>query len=279
MPASEQQRMGDPMVIDHTGDYFGDYDTLDADMDIAMVVEKKDHFVPSYPGGDSDNSSSCSDEGDDDTTDDEEGWEPPVDITGAGLSHSPSPELLFPDGFLEEPAKLPPACRPLPTQHLDIQEPFIESYPDSRAGGPLLSQTSFTSDHQRYEQGIGRKTNIWAPFQSEINWRIAKWAKMRGPSSTSFTELLAMDGVCEKLGLSYRNVHELDKIIDEHLPSSRPQFKRQEVVVQGRVVEVYFRDILQMCQSLVWRCRVCPVPQIFSGTALQRWNEARAAVS
>ncbi|THU92309.1 hypothetical protein K435DRAFT_820522 [Dendrothele bispora CBS 962.96] len=246
------------MVIDHTGDYFGDYNTLDPDVDIATVDENEDHFVPSYPGGDSDNSGSCSDEGDDDTTDDEEGWELPVDITDAGLSRSPSPELLFPDGFLEEPAKLPPACPPLPTQHHDIQEPFIESYPDSRAGAPLLSQTSFTSDHQRYEQGIGRKTNIWAPFQSEIDWRIAKWAKMRGPSSTSFTELLAIDGVCEKLGLSYRNVNELNKIIDEHLPSSRPQFKRQEVIVQGRVVEVYFRDILQCVKALYGDAEFAP---------------------
>ncbi|THU96676.1 hypothetical protein K435DRAFT_663997 [Dendrothele bispora CBS 962.96] len=143
-------------------------------------------------------------------------------------------------------------------QQLDIQEPFIENYPDPRAGAPLPSQTSFTSDHQRYEEGIGRKTNIWAPFQSEIDWKIAKWAKMRGPSSTSFTELLAIDGVCEKLGLSYRNVNELDRIIDKHLPCSRPQFKRQEVIVQGRVVEVYFRDILQCVKALYGDAEFAP---------------------
>ncbi|THU75130.1 hypothetical protein K435DRAFT_707628, partial [Dendrothele bispora CBS 962.96] len=103
----------------------------------------------------------------------------------------------------------------------------------------------------------------WAPFTSEIDWRVAKWAKMRGASSSAFTELLAIDGVScgspwsDRLGLSYRNTSELDKIIDSHLPS-RPCFQRQEVIVQGQVFEVYFRDILQCIKTLYGDAEFAP---------------------
>jgi len=38
--------------------------------------------------------------------------------------------------------------------------------------------------------------NIWALFQSKVDWSIAKWAKLRGPSSTAISELLSIEGVC-----------------------------------------------------------------------------------
>ncbi|KAF5365442.1 hypothetical protein D9758_010870 [Tetrapyrgos nigripes] len=72
---------------------------------------------------------------------------------------------------------------------------------------------------------------------------------MRGPSSTALSELLSIDGVSERLGLSFKNATELNKIIDAKLPS-RPQFQRQEVVVKGKVFEVFFRDILQCIRAL-----------------------------
>ncbi|KAJ4470309.1 hypothetical protein C8R41DRAFT_970460 [Lentinula lateritia] len=41
----------------------------------------------------------------------------------------------------------------------------------------------------------GIDSNCWAPFTSRIDWEIARWAKMRGPSSTAFSELLEIKGV------------------------------------------------------------------------------------
>ncbi|THU87413.1 hypothetical protein K435DRAFT_804345 [Dendrothele bispora CBS 962.96] len=55
---------------------------------------------------------------------------------------------------------------------------------------------------------------------------------MRGPSSSAFMELLAIDGLADHLGLSYRNANELNKIINSHSPG-RPCFQYQEAVVQG----------------------------------------------
>ena len=43
--------------------------------------------------------------------------------------------------------------------------------------------------------------NQYAPFPSQLDWDIAKWAKLRGPGSTSFDELLAIPSVCVSLCL------------------------------------------------------------------------------
>jgi hypothetical protein len=38
--------------------------------------------------------------------------------------------------------------------------------------------------------------SVWAPFNSECDWKFAHWAKTRGPTSTAVTDLLAIDEVC-----------------------------------------------------------------------------------
>jgi Plavaka transposase len=53
----------------------------------------------------------------------------------------------------------------------------------------------------------------------------------------------------EKLGLSYKNTNELNKIVD-NLPSSRPKFRRNEIVVGDETLEVYHRDILECVRAL-----------------------------
>ncbi|KAJ3791360.1 hypothetical protein GGU11DRAFT_665971, partial [Lentinula aff. detonsa] len=98
--------------------------------------------------------------------------------------------------------------------------------------------------------------DAWAPFCSQTEWEITRWAKLRGPSSTALTELLSVTvinqifQVCKNLNLSYRNADQLNAIIDMQLPSMCPKFQRQEVVVQGQAYEMYFRDILECLKSL-----------------------------
>lgn len=76
----------------------------------------------------------------------------------------------------------------------DPQEPtplrFIEHFGGS-AGTP--DQT------YRCESGTHFDSNAsctWAPFQSELEWEIARWAKLRGLTSTAVNDLLSIDGVC-----------------------------------------------------------------------------------
>jgi hypothetical protein len=52
----------------------------------------------------------------------------------------------------------------------------------------------------------------------------------------------------EKLGLSYKNSRELNKIIDS-LPD-RPKFHRQQLVLGDEVLDFYHRDILECVRAL-----------------------------
>ena len=53
----------------------------------------------------------------------------------------------------------------------------------------------------------------------------------------------------ERLGLSYKNTAELNKLIDQDLPG-RPSFQRHEVIVGSEVCDVYFRDALACIKAL-----------------------------
>jgi len=59
-----------------------------------------------------------------------------------------------------------------------------------RTGGPTTSSV--------YQGNVGKENqpaNIYAPFKSQIDWEFAKWAKLRGPTSTAVTDLLNIPGV------------------------------------------------------------------------------------
>ena len=70
---------------------------------------------------------------------------------------------------------------------------YSSQHPDSRAGA-VVSRGQTTDD--RYSNALGSNINPWAPFTSEIDWMVARWAKLQGPGSTAFSELLAINGVC-----------------------------------------------------------------------------------
>ena len=115
---------------------------------------------------------------------------------------------------------------------------FTEQYPDSHAGRPL----SDAEPHSIYSN-TSTSENPYAPFKDRLNWEIARWAKLRGPSSTACSELLSIPGVQEALGLGYKNSKELNHIIDTSLPG-RPQFRCKQVVVAGESFELYYRPVL-----------------------------------
>lgn len=140
-----------------------------------------------------------------------------------------------------------------------------------RAGEPIPLQheefttTSFGDYHVNLSSSESAST--WAPFLSQIDWEFARWAKLRGPGSTAVSDLLKIEGVspyfllyapckvtnvhqfCDKLGLSYKNSRELNKIIDRGLPL-RPRFERHEITVAGSKFDVYYRDILACIKAL-----------------------------
>ena len=70
---------------------------------------------------------------------------------------------------------------------------YSSTHPHSRAGAVVSFAKQAVDD--LYSSGLSSHRNPWAPFTSEIDWKVAHWAKMRGPGSTAFSELLAINGV------------------------------------------------------------------------------------
>ena len=52
------------------------------------------------------------------------------------------------------------------------------------------------------------------------------------------------------LELSFKTARQLNTIIDKKLPTGRPCFQREEIVVAGEAFEVFFRDILECIRAL-----------------------------
>ncbi|EIW63618.1 uncharacterized protein TRAVEDRAFT_114206 [Trametes versicolor FP-101664 SS1] len=131
---------------------------------------------------------------------------------------------------------------------------FVVPFPGALAGAAVPDGTAVTDPtyaHYQSEVEHGTSTSPYAPFLSELDWGVARWAKARcGAGSTAFSDLLAVEGVAQRLALSYKNSRELNAIIDK-LPTGRPRFVREEIVVAGEAFEVYFRDILECIRALL----------------------------
>ncbi|KAG2029427.1 hypothetical protein BDR03DRAFT_1018401 [Suillus americanus] len=120
------------------------------------------------------------------------------------------------------------------------QCPTIEEFPRRGAGAPL--HCAGTTAFKSYKDKLPHSENLWAPFTSRIDYEVAKWAKLHGAGSMAFSDLLAIDGLHDALGLSYQNSHELNHIIDQKLPCRRPQFKHEEIIVANEAFNVYSRE-------------------------------------
>ncbi|KIL60573.1 hypothetical protein M378DRAFT_14041, partial [Amanita muscaria Koide BX008] len=118
----------------------------------------------------------------------------------------------------------------------------IESFPSDFAGMPISQAAANVDDCDRSSDEFG-------PFKSLIDWEVAKWAKLRGPSSSALNELLAIDGLVERLGLSFKSVRDINTLIDTKLPG-RPTFHHQRITVSGETVSLYSRDIIECISTL-----------------------------
>ena len=124
---------------------------------------------------------------------------------------------------------------------------FGDHFVDSKAGKPKPNSQRRSTAHG----AGGSEPNPYASFTDRIDWEIAKWAKLRGPSSTAFSELLSISGVQEALGLSYKNSRELNRIIDEDLPGTLPKFRCRSTPVLGESVDLYYRPIMECIEALL----------------------------
>ncbi|THH13990.1 hypothetical protein EW146_g6293 [Bondarzewia mesenterica] len=136
-------------------------------------------------------------------------------------------------------------------------EPTVVHF-GGNAGTPI--QDSGTSAYLEYDEELRAKfqacdgnnhcaENPWEPFGSKLNWEFARWAKMRGPSLNAISELLRIEGVQDRLQLSYKTTQELNTRIDKHFLDVS-QFDCKTICVDGQAYEVYFRNVLQCIEML-----------------------------
>ncbi|KAF7795494.1 hypothetical protein EIP86_006656 [Pleurotus ostreatoroseus] len=104
---------------------------------------------------------------------------------------------------------------------------------------------------RRYEANAHSTDNPWHPFSSELEWKIAKWAKESDTGDNSLNKLLSIPGVVEGLGLTFRNARALNQRIDHDLPNA-PEWIRRSVQLDagGQPVDLYYRNILECLDNL-----------------------------
>jgi hypothetical protein len=83
------------------------------------------------------------------------------------------------------------------------EDPFVVTFPGmarhSYSANELEGANAATADkYCKYgTQGAPGADNPFTPFSSKTDWEIGRWAKLRGPGSTAFSELMSIDGVSE----------------------------------------------------------------------------------
>ena len=109
--------------------------------------------------------------------------------------HHLHPPLPLPDDIHDDrPRTLsPPAAEQDAQVEENRQKIYVEKFTRGHAGAP--TKLDEISDNNRYKNSLRDPHNLYAPFASKVDWDFARWAKLRGPSSTAVSELLAVDGV------------------------------------------------------------------------------------
>ena len=160
------------------GDFFGDYDDYD-----------ENEFLGDFGDGVGkmglDSTDEEREEDEAAQIDLERGWEPP----------RPNTAHVTLDDDLQDHTEQ--------THSHDIREeaegrfyvdPVVVSYPGDRAGEIVQGNKTGFEAYEGFLDGQERE-NVYAPFNSRIDWLFGKWAKLRGPGSTAITELLNIEGV------------------------------------------------------------------------------------
>jgi len=74
-----------------------------------------------------------------------------------------------------------------------MQTVVVDRFPSASAGAPIHDMPCGNPIYDSQRDADGDST--WSPFMSQCDWLFACWAKMRGPTSSAVTELLAIPEV------------------------------------------------------------------------------------
>ena len=183
-----------PQINEHDNQDSDRYLDLENDQppqDFEGDLYSNDYREQDFPGFDDAPHPVDSSDDEDVAVGDEDGWEPqPLDQPTGYRDILPPVDPVPPNSI--------PSNRQESHNRLS-QKPVIRLFndrPDRNAGAPLANQTK--TSYETYQDALPNANaipNVWALFASKIDWEIARWAKLRGPSSTALSELLRVEGV------------------------------------------------------------------------------------
>ncbi|KAJ3532150.1 hypothetical protein NMY22_g7861 [Coprinellus aureogranulatus] len=254
-----------PLMADVTGDLFGSYSDYDC-REFGMDIDQ-DNSLSDNPDSDYDDANNLDDAADEAEVEREmEVMRPDAPVSVDDEEPDELEELEGEDSSTRRDA----GCLDTSAVHGERVSPHIVSYGRS-AGKCIGHQKSSQEEYSvRLKESSGN-TGTYAPFASQMDWEVARWAKFQNNlSATAVTELLSINGVSssypryiqaaflsalgqqvvDKLGLSFGNSVELNKIIDSDIPSHRPAFTRESFTLGGEVFEIYKRNILECVKAL-----------------------------
>ncbi|KIY64660.1 hypothetical protein CYLTODRAFT_327225, partial [Cylindrobasidium torrendii FP15055 ss-10] len=94
--------------------------------------------------------------------------------------------------------------------------------------------------------------DLYAPFASKLDWEIARWMVQDGIGHSSFNRLLNIEGVREKLGVSYANTAGLHRQLNS-IPLRAGKWHVKHLTFPDREDEPFtlrHRDILEAVRAL-----------------------------
>ena len=174
----------DDFEVDPRGDFFGDYEDYSAE---------EDGLNPEDGGsGENQAHDRDSEDEDDDGEDIDEPFLEPERL--------PNPEIAISSDDVEvSSSAIQRASRLRGGAEVELKnKPYVVKFKKGKAGA-VYTNHRCVDENAAYTSQIGNQDNPFSPFSSKIEWAIAHWAKTRGPSSTAFTELMSIEGVCVDL--------------------------------------------------------------------------------
>jgi hypothetical protein len=204
IPDSSPAPLSDDNVVDDQVDHgsYSDHepmnlDSNDANYDPANDDEATDSDPGVPPASGVDESDYDESDLDDIFEDFDIGWEPAPEMQDDNIESE--------DDYTTAGGHPPPSFQ-RSAVHDALQKPgyvehFNDNYPHAQAGALIGAEEDMNT---KYKDSLGDE-RIWTPFTSRMDWEVARWAKLRGPSSTAVSELLAIEGVSTLNFYSTRN--------------------------------------------------------------------------
>ena len=107
-----------------------------------------------------------------------------LESTAPNPEHIPSAESESPPENLANPVE--------PSSADTHPEEVVEHFAHGKPGAPI-NDLQGSSIYESSQEGLGE--DVWTPFQSEIEWDFAHWAKSNRLSSSALADLLAIPDV------------------------------------------------------------------------------------